>query len=240
MRPNKVVWALLFFALSVGLILFTDFRLSLALLAGAGGMIATNVLRIDEAYEAVSWPTVFLLASLIPLGQAVQNTGTAAWIAQQILALLDGWPIWGLQAGVALLATVFTLVMSNVGATVLLVPLAVSIAVAAGGDPAIFALTVAISTSNSFLIPTHQVNALIMGTGWLQGDGFHEERWHHDGAVPGRVTCDDERSFLAARPAEICRECSPSLSKLCPARIKGEPVDVLGAGEENGNAPGHI
>ena len=126
-------------------------------------MIATNVLRIDEAYEAVSWPTVFLLASLIPLGQAVQNTGTAAWIAQQILALLDGWPIWGLQAGVALLATVFTLVMSNVGATVLLVPLAVSIAVAAGGDPAIFALTVAISTSNSFLIPTHQVNALIMG-----------------------------------------------------------------------------
>ncbi len=163
MRPNKVLWALLFFVISVSLILFSDLRLSLALLVGAGGMIATNVLRIDEAYEAVSWPTVFLLASLIPLGQAVQNTGTAGWIAQQILALLDGWPIWGLQAGVAVLATVFTLVMSNVGATVLLVPLAVSIAMAAGGDPAIFALTVAISTSNSFLIPTHQVNALIMG-----------------------------------------------------------------------------
>ncbi len=163
LRPNKVAFALLFFAIAVGLILFTDLRLSLALLVGAGGMIATNVLRIDEAYGAVSWPTVFLLASLIPLGQAVQNTGTAAWIAQQILALLDGWPIWALQAGIAVLATGFTLVMSNVGATVLLVPLAVSIAVAAGGDPAIFALTVAISTSNSFLIPTHQVNALIMG-----------------------------------------------------------------------------
>jgi len=162
-RPNKVAWALLFFAIALGLILFTDLRLSLALLVGASGMIATNVLRIDEAYEAVSWQTVFLLASLIPLGQAVQNTGTAAWIAQQILVLLEGWPIWGLQAGVAVLATAFTLVMSNVGATVLLVPLAVSIAVAAGGDPAIFALTVAISTSNSFLIPTHQVNALIMG-----------------------------------------------------------------------------
>ena len=162
-RPNKVTWALLFFAITLTLILFTDLRLSIALLVGACGMVATNVLRIDEAYEAVSWPTVFLLASLIPLGQAVQNTGTAAWIAQQILTLLDGWPIWGLQAGVAVLATAFTLVMSNVGATVLLVPLAVSIAVAAGGDPAIFALTVAISTSNSFLIPTHQVNALIMG-----------------------------------------------------------------------------
>ena len=172
LRPHKVAWALTFFIIAVGLILFTDLRLSLALLVGAGGMIATNVLRIDEAYEAVSWPTVFLLASLIPLGQAVQNTGTAAWIAQQILALLDGWPIWGLQAGVAVLATAFTLVMSNVGATVLLVPLAVSIAVAAGGDPAIFALTVAISTSNSFLIPTHQVNALIMGPGGYKVTDF--------------------------------------------------------------------
>ncbi len=172
MRPNKVKLALMFFAISVCLILFTDLRLSLALLVGAGGMIATNVLRIDEAYEAVSWPTVFLLASLIPLGQAVQNTGTAAWIAEQILALLDGWPIWGLQAGVAILATAFTLVMSNVGATVLLVPLAVSIAVAAGGNPAIFALTVAISTSNSFLIPTHQVNALIMGPGGYKVTDF--------------------------------------------------------------------
>jgi len=133
------------------------------LLAGAVGMILSRVLSIDEAYEAVSWSTVFLLASLIPLGQAVQNTGTATWIAEQILTLLDGWPLWSLQLGVAVLATIFTLVMSNVGATVLLVPLAISIAISAGGDPAIFALTVAISTSNSFLIPTHQVNALIMG-----------------------------------------------------------------------------
>jgi len=95
----------------------------------------------------------------------VQNTGTAAWIAQEVLRLFDGVSVFGLQAGLAVLATGFTLVMSNVGATVLLVPLAVSIANAAGGDPAVFALTVAIATSNSFLIPTHQVNALIMGPG---------------------------------------------------------------------------
>ncbi|MDP5218557.1 SLC13 family permease [Ruegeria sp. 2205SS24-7] len=163
LRPKKVIWALIFFLVALGLILFSDLRLSLCLLTGAVGMILTKVLDIDDAYNAVSWSTVFLLASLIPLGQAVQSTGTAAWIAQQILSLLEGWPIWSLQAGIAVLATIFTLIMSNVGATVLLVPLAVSIAFAAGGDPAIFALTVAISTSNSFLIPTHQVNALIMG-----------------------------------------------------------------------------
>ncbi len=164
-RTKKVSWALLFFAISLGLILFSNFQLSLCLLIGACGMIMTRVLSIDEAYYAVGWSTVFLLASLIPLGRAVQETGAAEWITYQILLVLDGWPIWGLQAGIAILATFFTLVMSNVGATVLLVPLAVSIAVAVGANPAIFALTVAISTSNSFLIPTHQVNALILGPG---------------------------------------------------------------------------
>lgn len=163
LRPQKVGYALFFFAISLAMILFTDVRLSLCLLTGAVGMLLTRVLSIDEAYRAVGWNTVFLLASLIPLGQAVQSTGTAEWIAQQILIALDGWPLWSLQLGVAVLATGFSLVMSNVGATVLLVPLAVSIAVAAGGNPAVFALTVAISTSNSFIIPTHQVNALIMG-----------------------------------------------------------------------------
>ncbi len=163
LRPQKVGWAMLFFLISLMMILFTDVRLSLCLLTGAVGMLLSRVLSIDEAYRAVGWNTVFLLACLIPLGQAVQNTGAAEWIAQQILRALDGWPIWALQTGIAILATAFSLMMSNVGATVLLVPLAVSIAVAAGGEPAVFALTVAISTSNSFIIPTHQVNALIMG-----------------------------------------------------------------------------
>ena len=72
-------------------------------------------------------------------------------------------PGWVSEAAVAILATFFSLVMSNVGATVLLVPLAVNIAIGVGANPAVFALTVAIATSNSFLIPTHQVNALIMG-----------------------------------------------------------------------------
>ncbi|MEO0358148.1 MAG: SLC13 family permease, partial [Pseudomonadota bacterium] len=86
-RPQKVGWALGFFLIAVGMVLFTDVLLSLCLLTGAVGMILTKVLDVDEAYKAVSWSTVFLLASLIPLGQAVQNTGTAAWIAQQVLSL---------------------------------------------------------------------------------------------------------------------------------------------------------
>ena len=165
LRPKKIAWALIFFAVALGLILFSDLRLSLCLLVGALGMILSRVITIDEAYDAVGWSSVFLLASLIPLGQAVQSSGTAAWIADQVLFIMEGMPIWAIQAAIAVLATFFTLVMSNVGATVLLVPLAVNIALGVGADPGLFALTVAISTSNSFLIPTHQVNALLMGPG---------------------------------------------------------------------------
>lgn len=163
-RTEKVRFAAIFFALALTLFFLTD-KLSISLFAGALGMVLSGVLTIDEAYEAISWQTVFLLASLIPLGIAVDQSGTAAWIAQGILAVVGDVPIWVLQTVVAGLATFFTLVMSNIGATVLLVPLAINIALAVGADPAIFALTVAISTSNSFLIPTHQVNALLMGPG---------------------------------------------------------------------------
>ena len=164
-RPQKVGQALAFFALSIGMIIFTDFRLSIALLVGALGMILTNVLTIDEAYNSVSWKTVFLVASLIPIGLAMELTGTAAWIAQQAMVLLGGMPDIAVQIVIAVLATIFSLVMSNVGATTILVPIAISIALTTGANPTMYALIVALSTSNAFILPTHQVNALIIGPG---------------------------------------------------------------------------
>ena len=171
-RPNKVGWAGLFFGLALFMVLFTDLRLSVALMTGAIGMILSGVLKIEEAYESVSWGTVFLLASLIPLGLAVETSGTAKWIAEQTLLIVGDMPAWVIQVSVAVLATFFTLVMSNVGATVLLVPLAVNIAIGVGENPAVYALTVAIATSNSFLLPTHQVNALIKGPGGYRVPDF--------------------------------------------------------------------
>ncbi len=164
-RPQKVTHALVFFAISIGLIILTDYQLSICLLVGALGMVLTGVLSMDEAYRAVSWKTVFLLASLIPLGHAMERTGTAAWIAQEIMVILGDVPDLAIQIALAVLATVFSLVMSNVGATTILVPIAVSIALATGANPAMYGLIIALSTSNAFILPTHQVNALIMGPG---------------------------------------------------------------------------
>lgn len=171
-RPQKVTHAVSFFGLSLFLILFTDFELSIALMAGAIGMVLTGVLNMDEAYQAVSWKTVFLMAGLIPLGIAMEVTGTAAWLAQQVLGLLGDVPQLVVQIVLAVLATLFTLVMSNVGATVLLVPIAINIALATGGNPAVYALLIALATSNAFILPTHPVNALIMGPGGYKVKDF--------------------------------------------------------------------
>ena len=105
----------------------------------------------------------FAFASLIPLGLAVSKTGTALWIAEGTVKVVGSMAPWMTLTSIAILATFFTLVMSNVGTIILPVPIAVNIAVQVGPAPAIYALTVAIATSHSFLIPTHQVNALIMG-----------------------------------------------------------------------------
>ena len=172
LRPQKVPYALFFFIVALGLVIFTDLRLSIALLTGAIGMIITGVIHIDEAYRAVSWKTVFLLASLIPLGFAMEHTGTAAWIAQQTIIHLGNVDQYIYQLALAILAATFSLVMSNVGATVLLVPLAINIALETGGNPSVYALIVALGTSNAFILPTHQVSALIMGPGGYKVKDF--------------------------------------------------------------------
>jgi di/tricarboxylate transporter len=128
-------------------------------------MVLTKVLTIDEAYQAVDWMTVFLLAGLIPLGIAFQKTGAANYIAVNIMNFIgDVSPLF-LLAVIGGLTSFFTLVTSNVGATVLLVPLCMNMAVNSGLDPKIAALTVGIAASNTFVLPTHQVNALIMRPG---------------------------------------------------------------------------
>ncbi len=139
--------------------------LSVCLLTGALGMILTKVLTVDEAYESVDWMTVFLLGGLIPLGLAFQKTGAAEWIATTIMNAIGTVPNIIFLLVVGLLTSFFTLVVSNVGATVLLVPLCMSMAVQAGSDPRITAMVVALAASNTFVLPTHQVNALIMRPG---------------------------------------------------------------------------
>ncbi len=165
LRTDKVKFAVGGLVLALVMILGFHVQLSIALLAGAMFMVLTKVLSIDEAYNSVDWMTVFLLGGLIPLGIAFEKTGAAKLIAETIMGGLGDVSPLVLLTVIAILTSFFTLVASNVGATVLMVPLAMNMAGAAGADPRIAALVVAVACSNTFILPTHQVNALIMRPG---------------------------------------------------------------------------
>ncbi len=169
---SKFYHAMAIFGVTLSLVLFSNLKLSLSLMTGAILMILAGVIKIEEAYRSIGWQSVFLLACLLPLGLAVEQTQTALWIAQNCVMLLEGVPITVYMIVMGVLATIFSLLISNVGATVLLVPIAINVAVSIGADPTIFALIVAVSTSNSFVIPTHQVNALIHGPGGYRVSDF--------------------------------------------------------------------
>lgn len=163
-RTRKPLAAVACFLLGIGLAA-SGIHLSLGLFSGALAMILLGVITIDEAYRAIDWRIVFLLAGLIPLGIAMESTGTAAYVAQGAAGIASGSHPFLLYLIIGMLATVFSLLMSNVAATVVLVPLTIAISTTAGVDPRPLALLVAICASNSFVLPTHQVNALFMGPG---------------------------------------------------------------------------
>lgn len=161
MRYEKGRLAVLIFAASLVLGM-TGIPLSMALLTGVAAMILAGVLTIDEAYHAIDWKTVLLLAGLIPLGIAMEKSGAAAMLAGALTGAFGGAHPVFLLCAVAFLATGLSLVISNAAATVLLVPLVMISGISTGVDPRAL---VAICTQNSFILPTHQVNALLMEPG---------------------------------------------------------------------------
>ena len=172
-RPGKIWQAVGFFLLAKCLALFTNLDLSIAMMTGAIGMLLSGVLNMDEAYKAINWKTIFVTACLIPLGWSMDATGTAAWLAQVVLEHLGGASPWVLQLCLAVLTLLFSQVMSNVGATVMMVPIAISVAVATGGNPSAYALIIAVSSSNTFLLSSgHPALMMVTGPGGYKGKDF--------------------------------------------------------------------
>lgn len=172
-RPHKLAWAYAIFLVSMLLALTTLVPVPIALMSGAAAMMAVGVLNMDEAYAAVNWRTIFLMACLIPLGWAMDSTGAANFIAVHALAVFGfDIPIWALEFLVAMMTTLFGLVIGNVGATVVMVPLAINVAMAAGGSPTAFALIVALSASNNFLTASNPVLAMVTGAGGYRPRDF--------------------------------------------------------------------
>ncbi|HEY5805154.1 MAG TPA: SLC13 family permease [Lysobacter sp.] len=179
-RPHKFKIAMAIFAISMLLALSSRLPVSIALMTGVAGMLVAGVLNIDEAYAAINWKTVFLMACLIPLGWAMDSSGAAAWVAGHTIERLPtGTPVWLIEILVGIFTTAFSLVISHVGATIVTVPLAINLALAAGGNPVAFALIVALSASNNFMTASNPVISMITGPAGYTG----KELWKIGGPL---------------------------------------------------------
>jgi di/tricarboxylate transporter len=141
-------------------------HVSAAMFIGALLMVLSGTLTMDEAYRSIEWKSVFLIAGMLPLGLAMENTGTAQLLADQIVGLVGVWGPLAVMMGIFVLTGLLTEVMSNAAATVLAVPIAIDAALSLGADPHAFVMAIVIAASTSFLMPIgHQVNVLVFGPG---------------------------------------------------------------------------
>jgi di/tricarboxylate transporter len=172
-RRRKALLAVGIMAFVVGLVTFAGLHISLALVIGSVLMVLTRCLSMDEAYQSIEWRSVFLIAGMLPLGTALESTGTARFLAEGIVALVGDFGHLAVLAGIYILAGLITEPMSNAAATVLIVPIAIDTALGLGLNPQTFVMATVIGASTSFLTPVgHQANVLVYGPGGYRFTDF--------------------------------------------------------------------
>ncbi|RME37383.1 MAG: hypothetical protein D6794_07095 [Deltaproteobacteria bacterium] len=142
--------------------------LSIMLAAPAGAllMVLLRCLNIKDAYEAIDWSIIVLIAGTLPLGMAMERSGAAEIISRQLLGVLGNFGPWAVLSGLFLLTFLLTAVMSNAATAVLIAPIAFETSQHLNVASEPFYMAVAVAASASFLTPiSHQSNALVMGPG---------------------------------------------------------------------------
>ncbi|NNL15723.1 MAG: SLC13 family permease [Flavobacteriaceae bacterium] len=139
---------------------------AVAALISAGLVVVTRCIPISKAYKSISWTSVIMIGAMIPMGLALQKTGTAQMIANSLVSILgDIHPIM-LLAGVFILTTGFSQVINNSATAVLMAPIAIIAAQSLNISPEPFMIAVAISASTAFLTPVGTTtNAMVMSAG---------------------------------------------------------------------------
>ncbi len=165
-RKNKAIFAVGALLGAIGLVLSGQVDVSLAMVIAAMIIVISGALTIEEAYESIDWRTVFLVAGMLPLGLAMESTGTARYLADLLLGALGQYGVVATLAGVYLLAAAVTQPMSNAAAIVLIVPIALDTALGMGANYKTFTMAAVIGATTSFLSPVgHKANVLVFGPG---------------------------------------------------------------------------
>ena len=137
-----------------------------AAITGCILMVLTRCISLDEAYEAIDWKVIFLLAGILTLGRAMENTGTASFLADLLVSAAGGLGPVALVAAFYLLTSLLTEAMSNNATAVLLAPVAIATADSLGVDARPLLMAVAFAASASFMTPMgYQTNTMIFSAG---------------------------------------------------------------------------
>jgi di/tricarboxylate transporter len=147
--------------------------IQLVMLAGAILMVLTKVLTMDQAYQAVEWRTVFLVAGMLPLGTAITKSGAADRLAESLVQIVGPYGPIVLLASLMIFSIALTLVMHGAVAATIAAPIAIQLARNIGVDPHAMAMGVALATSMAFITPLgHPVNILVMSSGGYEFKHF--------------------------------------------------------------------
>jgi di/tricarboxylate transporter len=149
------------------------FPIMVAALGGILGMVGTGCVKPNEVYDAIDWNVIFLLAGLIPLGVAMEETGAAAWLADIVVGNGAELGSVALLAVFYLFTALITNVVSNNASVVLMVPVAYDTALQLGADPFAFVLAVTFASSTAMLTPIgYQTNLMVYGPGGYKFTDF--------------------------------------------------------------------
>ena len=172
-QRNKVWLAVGGFALAIAIASTGKVYLPIALGCVVAMYVGSNIVPIREVYDSIEWPVIVLLGSMIPIGSALQTTGSTELIADGIVTMTSGMsPVVVLTLLVVVTMTLSDL-MNNTATAVIAAPLAVDIAMRLGYHPDPFLMGVAVAASCAFLTPIgHKNNTLIMGPGGYRFGDF--------------------------------------------------------------------
>lgn len=164
-RPEKSRWALLAFAVFLFFSLTHLVPLPIAVLLGVMILLASQALRMSEAYEIIDWRLLILIACMISFGVAMEKTGADQYLADLIVRGTGQYGPFAVLAGFFVMTVALTQPMSNQAAALVMLPISIKTALALGLNPRTFAITVTYAASCSFLTPLEPACVLVYTPG---------------------------------------------------------------------------
>lgn len=166
LRQDKGIIALIITLLVIIIAAFDIQPILVTSLVGVVLMVITGCLKPGEVYGSIRWDIIFLLAGLIPLGTAMDNSGTTKWLADNLVAIGGNLSGFWILVFFYLITSVLTEILSNNAAVVLMIPVAVEVAKVLGLNPLAFMYAVTFAASNSYLTPIgYQTNTMVYAPG---------------------------------------------------------------------------